>query len=273
MVPIGGDSMITELFITVISAVAILLALSYFVQPIHNRLYSSGDRNLEIDQMRNEIASLSAKLEYETQERVKVLNQLAIAYRRIEELEKKERENQKIIATLRAQIGDLDRSEIIVLGVWSGTDLDIQKERNAIYDAGFRYRALIGTDATQGKIMKELRKGDISVLEIGSHGSADALLINQKHLGAGWWLRALRGRGVRVAVILACFSDDSVAEAIKQAGVEYVISVRGQIEDSAAIEFAKQFYQLYALGLPVDKAFDEAKLAIDYRQGEKLLLR
>jgi hypothetical protein len=60
---------------------------------------------------------------------------------------------------------------------------------------------------------------------------------------------------------------------MKRAGVQHVIAITGEIEDGAAIEFAQQFYQLYAAGMDVRRAFDEAKLALDYRQAEKLVLR
>jgi len=50
-------------------------------------------------------------------------------------------------------------------------------------------------------------------------------------------------------------------------------AVQGEIDDKAAVEFAQQFYQLYAAGMSVAQAFEEAKLAIDYRQAERLVLR
>lgn len=164
-------------------------------------------------------------------------------------------------------------NNLTVLGIWPGSNLDVQRERDAIRNAGLRYRSLFGDQVTRSAILKELRAGKIGIIEIGAHGDSEALIINDLRLDAGWWYSALNGRNVQIAVILACFSDQSVADAIKRAGVHYVIAATGEIEDGAAVEFAEQFYSLYAGNMPVEQAFEEAKLALDYRQAERLVLR
>lgn len=220
----------------------------------------------ELEQLRHEVATLRTLLEYERNQRID-------AYQRIDELEKKEQDLQKIIADLQSRIGSTESKTITVLGVWSGEGLDTVAERDAIYNAGFEYRALFNDAATRANIVRELRSGKISIIEIGSHGDPEALLIRQQELTAGWWQRVLTDRGVRVAVVLACFSDSSVADAMRRAGVQHVIAVSGEIDDDAAIEFAQQFYQMYAEGIAVPQAFKDAQLALDYKQAEKLVLR
>lgn len=233
----------------------------WFLPPFRNRYNGDSIRDL-----RHEVETLRTLLEYEREERIK-------AYRRIEELEKKEQQLQIIIAELQEQIGNAETKTVTVLGIWSGDNLDTIAERDAIYDAGIEYRPLFGDAATKANILRELRQGNIAIIEIGAHGDAEAIFVKGEELTAGWWHRALLGRDVRVAIILACFSDNSVADAFRRAGVPSVIAVSGEIEDKATVEFVQQFYQLYADGKPVKEAFDEARLAINYDQAEKLVLR
>lgn len=263
------------LLLSVTLTTILVFAVIRFMPTVQQRLLEGGsiDTGTELERLRQEIAGLRSSLDYERTERSKVANQLIDAYRRISELEKKEQQLQIIIADLQARMETAETKSVTVLGIWTGDNLDTIAERDAIYDAGIEYRPLFGSDATKANILRELRQCNITIIEIGAHGDAETLFIHGEELTAGWWQRVLTGRGVRVAIILACFSDSSVADAFRRAGVPSVIAVQGEIEDRAAIEFAQQFYQLYAAGMAVPQAFREAKLALDYQQAEKLVLR
>ena len=226
----------------------------------------------ELEKLQEQVDKLQILLDYAEEERDKTSRQLAKALRRVEALEAREKELQAKIDALQLAI-DGRGTKVTVLGIWAGSNLNVSAERDAVYNAGYEYRALFGVDVTRANILRELRTDSIGIIEIGAHGSPDAIIANDLQLNAGWWQRVLKGHNVRVAVLLACFSDSSIADAIKRAGVQHVIAATGEIEDGAAVEFAQQFYQLYAAGLDIARAFDEAKLALDYRQAEKLVLR
>lgn len=211
------------------------------------------------------VIDLQKQVEWLTRERNALLADLAAANRTIAAL-------QATVARLEAQVTKA-APHVVVLGIWAGDGLALGEERDAVYDAGVEYRALFGDQATRSNILRELRQGGITCLEIGAHGDAEALLIAGQQLGGGWWQRVLTGRSINVALILACFSDSSVADAMRRAGVQHVIAAAGALDDTAAVEFARQFYQLYAAGMDVPRAFEEAKLALDYRQAELLVLR
>lgn len=219
----------------------------------------------EVGGLKEQLRQQTAQIAVLTNDRNRLAVDLANANRRIQDLEHE-------LAGIKAQMNQ-SKPHLVVLGVWSGDDLATGEERDAIYDAGVEYRSLSGDRATRANILRELRIGGITVLEVGAHGNPEELLINHQQLTGGWWQRVLAGRNINVAVILACFSDSSVADAMKRAGVPHVIAATEAIDDAAAVEFARQFYQLYAAGMDVPKAFDEAKLALDYRQAEKLVLR
>lgn len=219
----------------------------------------------EVSDLKEQMKGQTEQIEVLTNDRNRLLLDLANATRRIQDLERE-------LGEIKAQMNH-NQPHLVVLGVWSGDNLLTSDERDAIYDAGIEYRALFGDRATRANILRELRIGGVTALEVGAHGNPEELLINEQQLTGGWWQRVLEGRGVNVALILACFSDSSVADAMKRAGVKHVVAVTGEIEDAAAIEFAQQFYQLYAAGMDVPRAFEEAKLALDYRQAEKLVLR
>jgi TolA-binding protein len=226
----------------------------------------------EIKRLQAQVNKLQTLLDHAETERNETVRQLTQAYRRIEQLERKETELQERVSALQLVI-DGKASKVTVLGIWPASNLDTSAERDSIYNAGFEYRSLFGAEVTRASILAALRTGNISIIEIGAHGNPDAIIANDLQLNAGWWQRVLDKRNVKVAVILACFSDTTIADAMKRAGVQSVIAVTGEIEDKAAVEFAQQFYQLYAAGMDVPRAVAEAKLALDYRQAEKLVLR
>jgi hypothetical protein len=226
----------------------------------------------EIKRLQAQVNKLQTLLDHAETERNETVRQLTQAYRRIEQLERKETELQERVSALQLVI-DGKASKVTVLGIWPESNLDTSAERDSVYNAGFEYRSLRGAEVTRSNILRELRTGNIAIVEVGAHGNPDAIIANDLQLNAGWWQRVLDKRNVKVAVILACFSDLSIADAMKRAGVQSVIAVTGEIEDKAVVEFAQQFYQLYAAGMDVRRAFDEAKLALDYRQAEKLVLR
>lgn len=161
----------------------------------------------------------------------------------------------------------------VILAIWPDASLDLEGARNAIRSAGLAYRPLIKQSVSQSNILANLRRGDVGILEIGAHGDADGVLVNGLHLDADFWRKALQRYPVQIALVLACFSDLSVADAIKDAGAQYVIAATGEIEDRAAVAFAKEFYTLIAAGMDAPLAYDEAKLVLDYNQAELLTLR
>lgn len=160
-----------------------------------------------------------------------------------------------------------------VLAIWPQSNLDVIGERDAIYNAGFEYMALVGEKVRRSSILRELRTGKITILEIGAHGDNNGIIVDDISLSAGWWSSAVKGKNLQVAMLLACHSDFSIADAIKNAGVPHVIAINGEIDDDVAVEFAQQFYQLYAGGMSVADAVRESRLAIDYTDAEKIVLR
>ena len=224
----------------------------------------------EIDELRRQIDWLTAE---RNQLMAEIVQLRRDSTEEIKKLRAEKDALEREIAQLRQQIRK--NTDTTVLGIWPQSELDVHGERDAVRRSGLKYRALFGNQVTPGRIIRELRQGDIGIIEIGAHGDVDRLIIGDLNLDAGWWLRVIEayGRHIQVAVILACFSDQSVADAIKRAGVRHVIAATSEIEDAAAVDFVEQFYSLFADGYSAKQAFEEAKLAIDYRQAEMLVLR
>lgn len=108
------------------------------------------------------------------------------------------------------------------------------------------------------------------ILHFGGHGSesGDLLLLDPEGRARPVTPRALElaltGRGIRLAVLNACFSD-SQAVAIRRS-VDFVITMSGAVEDAAAIAFSKGFYLGLAAGGSVASALDagRAGIALEY---------
>jgi len=224
---------------------------------------------LEIEELRKQVKWLTA-------ERNQLLSEIVELRResksQLAEMRASKEKLEQEVEQLRRRLQSV--SDLVVLCIWPDSNLDISGERNAVRRSGLRYRALTGQNVTPAAILRELRHGDIGILEIGAHGDVERIVMNDLSLDPGWWFRALQGRGVQVAVILSCFSDQSVGDAMLRAGVRHVIAANGELEDRAAIAFAEQFYSLYADGVPVREAYDDAILALgDHAQADRLVLR
>lgn len=222
-----------------------------------------------------EVATLQQKIK---EQDVQILKQEDQIRKLIEELldERRKRE------ALEKRIDELEREKrsragTKVLGIWpqqpqSGL-LDLAGSRDAIYDAGFEHIPLFGPQANKVEILRQLRKRDIAVIEIGGHGTYDGVPLADGLARPGWWEQILRGREhVRIVLLLTCFSDQSMFDAVNRAGVPHIITVNGEIQDRSAVQFAQAFYGNYANGMSVAASVREAKLILDYTEAAKIEL-
>lgn len=219
----------------------------------------------ELARLRDRINDLEAVLEAVREERNGLMGELVNANRMISTLEGRIEEMER---TLR------EHQRIRILAIWPTINGANQKgERDAIYNAGFDYQALWAVHATKAHILRELRKDGYSILELGAHGLEDGTIhLYDGPVLPGWWQRALTGRQMRVAVLLACYSD-ALADAMLRAGVQFVVATVGAIQDEAAVAFAKAFYAGYADGLDVESAVNDARLVLPLDQAEMIVLR
>lgn len=196
----------------------------------------------------------------------------------IEELLDERRKTQK----LEQRILDLEKEKGLrigmkVLGIWPrrplDTPLNLEGNRDAIYDAGFSFVPLFGEHANRLEILHNLRKGEVAIIEIGGHGTEEGVPLADGLARAGWWEQILKGRAhIRIVLFLTCYSDQSMFEAVKRAGVPHIITVNGEIQDKSAISFAQAFYSNYANGQTVAQAVRDAKLILDYTEASKFEL-
>jgi hypothetical protein len=105
------------------------------------------------------------------------------------------------------------------------------------------------------------------IVQVTGHGKEDGLRVEDE-LGmavrisakalAG--LFALCADQVECVILSACLSAPQATAISKH--IHYVIGMRKEIEDKAAIEFAVGFYDALGAGKPVEKAFEFGRNAI-----------
>lgn len=104
------------------------------------------------------------------------------------------------------------------------------------------------------------------ILHFGGHGSAsgDLLLLDPEGRARPVTPRALElvltGLGIRLVVLNACFSE--LQAAAIQRSVDFVITMNGTVEDTAAIAFAKGFYLGLVAGGSVATAMNAGRAGI-----------
>lgn len=226
------------------------------------------------DSLLKEMQSLRQEVEWLKRDRTKLMEDLIDAQRKIEELQGSERRLLNELAQVRAALALQNTQRVRILGIWPQRALNTEGERDAIDAVGFDYLPLVGEMATRENVLRELRLDGFTIIEIGAHGDDKGIRVhNDDVLDAGFWTGALNRRTIRVAILLACYSDISIADAFRRAGVQHVIAAQAEIRDEDAVRFTRTFYQAYADGLEVPQAFREARLVLPVREREKLVLR
>ncbi len=235
-----------------------------------------------VQELRQDVVALTAErvdlsrhVDWLTAERFQLLQDLVAAQRSIEQLKRDgaalEKRLSEVQAILDAQKIKIDG--LRVLAIWPDRDLLVDAERKAMADSGISYEALYGERATKDEILRQMRIDGFTVIEIGAHGDAAGIhLASGDILDATFWIGVLHRRTICMALLLACHSDTSIADAFRRSGVRYVIAATGEIEDHDVGRFARTFYQGYADGLDVERAFFEAKLILSRQQADLLVM-
>ena len=98
-----------------------------------------------------------------------------------------------------------------------------------------------------------------NIVHFTGHGKANSLLVEDENLVASSSIEALSGlfelfsQSVECVVLNACYSERQ-ALAINR-HINYVIGMRREIKDKAAIEFSVGFYDALGAGKTVEEAF------------------
>lgn len=235
------------------------------------------------------VIALIFRLPTEDRTNVSIAREMtAYAVNEIREIERKlaeakttishlEKENTALQARLTVLLDKIEQDrftveQLRVLAIWPYKDLAVEHERDAIYNAGFEYYALYGTEAIRSRIIEALRIHRSNTIEVGSHGTEKGIyLYNDDLAEPGWWTRIVQQYPVQIVVLLSCASR-AVGEAILNAGVRYVVAGMREIEDEAAGQFAIMFYKSLSYGMPVEEAFTDAKLSVPENLAETFIL-
>lgn len=280
--PNGGISRVEAIFF---SASIAFTVLSFAVATLGFR---SGFLKLPVssddvvEDLRKDVAELTAErielkqhVEWLTKERNQLLQELVAATRSIEKLKRDGAILEAKLAEVQAAVDaqKIKSDGLRVLAIWPHRDLLVDTERQALSDAGISYEALYGERATKDEILRQMRIDGFTVIEIGAHGDAAGIhLASGDILDATFWIGVLHRRTIRMALLLACHSDTSIADAFRRSGVRFVIAATGEIADHDVGRFVRTFYQGYADGLDVERAFFEAKLILSRQQADLLVM-
>ena len=151
------------------------------------------------------------------------------------------------------------------------TDREAREIRDAITRAlhrdsiNFETRAAVRTS----DLFQALNETQPTIVHFSGHGTTSGELVfedsqgNPKCIAAEKMAAALEtmADSVRLAVFNACFSETQAIEVV--GSIEAAIGMGDSIDDATAIEFASQLYSAIGFGLSLEKAFEQARVAID----------
>jgi uncharacterized protein with WD repeat/outer membrane protein assembly factor BamD (BamD/ComL family) len=143
-------------------------------------------------------------------------------------------------------------------------------------------------EPTMDNLRQALRQSEYHIFHFIGHGGFDnhrdqGILVFEDKNGKGSWADADRlgvlfhdHPSMRLVILNACegarnsINDPfaSVAATLVRQGIPSVVAMQFEISDSAAIDFASEFFTVLAQGFPVDLAVNEARKAIYTRQND-----
>jgi len=123
-----------------------------------------------------------------------------------------------------------------------------------------------------------LLEGDADIVHFSGHGTEAGCLCFENDRGEtvtvpaeaiGGVFAQLRRR-VRCVVLNACFSIKQAKAILNH--VDFVIGMKAEIGDKAAIAFSTGFYQAIGSGYPIEQAFELGKSMIQFSQKDQHLI-
>lgn len=206
-----------------------------------------------------------------------------------ERLEKQMREHEALKQEVGALRGQLEAKNVIdkepermaILAIWptppGQPPLDQSAESDALYNAGYTYTALRGPRANRAGVILELDRVRPTIIQVGSHGNDEGILLSDGNAEPGWWGRVVDGKEIQLILLLSCDSSQqdeiNVSDALVREGVKAVISCDSKIDDGDAVKFAELLYAKLSEGEPLATAVNRAKLGVSRRAAEMIRLR
>jgi len=256
----------------VISLVALLIAVLTVL--VAQRRNGNGDR--KIAELEALVSALRKRIESLERMYVDALTRESDLRKEVEKLEQELRRARDRIRELEKRLGGND---LRVLAIYPNRD-DITNPAPAMYDAGVDYVLLTGRVRREDVVLALEERG-FDIVEVDAHGmrtevrggdvEVGGILLSDGIAEAGWWARVMSRYGVDTVVVMACETLD-VARAMKRAGIRRVIAVHGEILDTAAFTFVKNFYAALASGDNVEEAFRVARLTLSREEADKIWL-
>jgi CHAT domain-containing protein len=161
----------------------------------------------------------------------------------------------------------------LALLVLPDNDLDVQKEKAAIYLSGLRHES-VRPPVTKSSLLSAIERTFPDILHVGAHANNEGVILDDGIAIVGWWrnilnLATLRENPFHLVFLNACQSLD-IVNAMVEGGVKSTVGMSEDISDEAAIQFAGEFYKHLLRGMPVDNAAQRAGLTLSYEDSQKV---
>jgi len=265
----------------VLLCVPVLLFAERFL-PAQLRPYFSSPERLrlqtEIDSLRAELAAMAR--EYER----KLLEQRVHYEQKLGDIK---RQHVQQLETIFSMMHDMrgrmnghatDRHHVAqamnVLAIWpryAEDPLDSKSSTaKSLFNSGIAYTALTG-NLSRSDVVRALRRGNHNVIQIDAHGNQQYIYLSDSiPTLPGWWGKLVEDHNIDLMVVMSCHSESGMADALLRSGVDAVITVDGEIEDNAAIEFVSALYENLANGDSLSFAVERARLVMEFDQQQMI---
>lgn len=240
----------------------------YFSSPERIRLQT------ELDQLRAEMSAMAkdheqkfVDLRESYERRIEDLKQAHIS--QLATLINMMHETKVEVSTMKNGSNSAPRRPIRVLAIWpqyEAGNLGLTQEAQGMFNSGVSYSAVTGP-LERKDVVRALRRGKYNVLQIDAHGTKQYIYLNDNTPTLpGWWARLVKEHDIDLVVLMSCDSESEMGDALLRNGVDAVITVDGEIKDSAAVDFVTALYEDIASGDSLKFAVERAKLVMNFDQ-------
>lgn len=166
-----------------------------------------------------------------------------------------------------------EKRTVVILGLWPvAVDIASREEIDAISRSGILYVPMDGR-VTKRTVVAAIENEKPTILHFGGHSTEEFTEFDDGSADIGWWKNLVQEFPIIKVVFLNSCSSLSIVDAMASAGVVAVVGMRGEIADSVAIDFARDFYERLSAGRSVSDAGRLARSGLARTDAELIAVR
>lgn len=156
---------------------------------------------------------------------------------------------------------EIKKQDLKILAIVAGDNIKTSELEKGISFSGIQYNLIGFHSVTKELIVNELDKG-YNIAEISSHGLNGKFALGLNDIAPISWLSNVIKRRTELQAVLLLYCNSYMdIDTIASSGV-FCVGLYGEVPDTSAIIFSRQFYYYLSRQHTFEDAFDRARLTL-----------